>query len=67
MLEYFRAVPALLTQPIRLLRAYPRAALSADLLAGVTVGLVLLPQALAFSLLAGLPPAMGLYAAVVAT
>ncbi|NTU86172.1 MAG: SulP family inorganic anion transporter, partial [Chloroflexales bacterium] len=47
--------------------AYPRAALSADLLAGVTVGLVLLPQALAFSLLAGLPPAMGLYAAVVAT
>jgi SulP family sulfate permease len=32
----------------------------------VTVGLVLLPQALAFSLLAGLPPTMGLYAAVAA-
>ena len=66
MLEYFRAVPMLLTQPVRLLRAYSRAALGADLLAGVTVGLVLVPQALAFSLLAGLPPAMGLYSAVVA-
>lgn len=66
MLEYLRAVPALLTQPARLLRAYPRAALQADVLAGVTVGLVLVPQALAFSLLAGLPPAMGLYAAFVA-
>lgn len=67
MLEYIRAVPALLNQPTRLLRAYPRAALRADALAGVTVGLVLLPQALAFSLLAGLPPAMGLYAAVAAS
>lgn len=66
MLEYVRAVPALLTQPVRLLRAYPGAALRADLLAGVTVGLVLVPQALAFSLLAGLPPTMGLYSAMVA-
>ncbi len=66
MLEYIRAVPALLSQPVRLLRAYPVAALRADLLAGVTVGLVLVPQALAFSLLAGLPPTMGLYAAVTA-
>lgn len=66
MIQQLRAVPVLLTQPVRLLRSYPRAALMADLLAGITVGLVLLPQALAFSLLAGLPPAMGLYAAVVA-
>lgn len=66
MIDYLRAVPALLNQPVRLVRAYPRTALRADLLAGVTVGLVLLPQALAFSLLAGLPPALGLYAAVVA-
>jgi SulP family sulfate permease len=66
MLEYVRAVPALLAQPARLLRGYGVASLQADLLAGVTVGLVLVPQALAFSLLAGLPPAMGLYAAVVA-
>lgn len=66
MLAYLRAVPALLSQPARLLRTYTGAALRADLLAGATVGLVLLPQALAFSLLAGLPPAMGLYGAIVA-
>jgi SulP family sulfate permease len=66
MLEYLRAGTSLLSQPARLLRGYPRTALQADLLAGATVGLVLLPQALAFSLLAGLPPRMGLYAAVVA-
>jgi SulP family sulfate permease len=55
-----------LLQPIRLLRGYSRQALRADLLAGATVGLVLLPQALAFALLAGLPPEMGLYAAITA-
>jgi SulP family sulfate permease len=38
----------------------------ADIIAGVTVGMILLPQALAFSVLAGLPPAMGLYAAICA-
>ncbi len=66
MLEYFRAVPGLLTQPFRLLRSYAWGTVGADLLAGVTVGLVLVPQALAFALLAGLPPAMGLYSAIVA-
>lgn len=66
MLTYLRSVLALLLQPARLLRSYPRSALRADLLAGVTVGVVLLPQSLAFSLLAGLPPAMGIYAAVAA-
>lgn len=66
MQAYLRTAPLLLLQPLRLLRSYPRGALRADLVAGVTVGLVLLPQALAFSLLAGLPPAMGLYSAIVA-
>lgn len=55
-----------LLQPIRLLRGYSQQALRADLVAGATVGLVLLPQALAFALLAGLPPEMGLYAAITA-
>lgn len=55
-----------LLQPGRLVRGYSRGALRADLTAGATVGLVLLPQALAFSLLAGLPPEMGLYAAIAA-
>ncbi len=67
MMDYLRATRALLLQPITLLRNYPRSALGVDIIAGVTVGIVLLPQALAFSLLAGLPPAMGLYSAIVAS
>ncbi len=37
--------------------------LKADLLAGITVALVLIPQSMAYTQLAGLPPQMGLYAA----
>ena len=35
----------------------------ADLTAGVTVAMVLVPQAMAYAELAGLPPVYGLYAA----
>ena len=60
-------LPALnyLQQPLRLFRAYDRANIRPDLLAGLTVGVVLLPQAIAFSFLAGLPAEMGLYTAIV--
>ena len=37
----------------------------ADLVAGITVMFVLVPQALAYSMLAGVPPAYGLYAATI--
>ncbi|NNJ11424.1 STAS domain-containing protein [Chloroflexales bacterium ZM16-3] len=67
MLAYLRSTSTLFTQPIHLLRGYSRAALRADLIAGASVGVVLLPQSLAFSLLAGLPPTMGLYAAILAS
>ncbi|MBU2874659.1 SulP family inorganic anion transporter [Marinobacter salexigens] len=36
----------------------------ADAIAGITVGLVLIPQALAYAQLAGMPPVTGLYAAL---
>lgn len=36
----------------------------ADAIAGITVGLVLVPQALAYAQLAGMPPVTGLYAAL---
>ncbi len=60
-------LPALryLRQPVQLARGYNRAQLRPDLVAGLTVGVVLLPQAIAFSLLAQLPPQMGLYTAVI--
>lgn len=38
--------------------------LRSDVIAGITVGLVLIPQALAYAHLAGMPPVTGLYAAV---
>ncbi|MFT6959987.1 MAG: SulP family sulfate permease [Polaribacter sp.] len=36
-----------------------------DLIAGVTVGIVLIPQGIAYALIAGLPPIYGLYCALV--
>ena len=45
--------------------AYDRSNLRSDLAAGVTVGAMLVPQAMAYALLAGLPPAIGLYAATI--
>jgi SulP family sulfate permease len=43
----------------------PPGVLRADLLAGLTVGLLLIPQAMAYAQLAGLPPQYGLYTAFV--
>lgn len=42
---------------------YDRSTLRADLLAGLTLALVLVPQAMGYALLAGLPAYYGLYAA----
>jgi SulP family sulfate permease len=36
-----------------------------DALAGLTVAVVLIPQAIAYAMLAGMPPVHGLYAAAV--
>jgi SulP family sulfate permease len=41
------------------------ATLRADLIAGATTAVLLVPQAMAYALLAGLPPQLGLYAACV--
>lgn len=45
-------------------RTYNRETLSNDLLAAVIVTIMLIPQSLAYALLAGLPPEMGLYASI---
>lgn len=44
---------------------YKRADLSGDLTAGLTVGVMLIPQGMAYSMLAGLPPIYGLYASTI--
>ncbi|GDY34453.1 SulP family inorganic anion transporter [Acidovorax sp. NB1] len=46
------------------LRSYQRSWLSGDLVAGVIVTVMLIPQSLAYALLAGLPPEVGLYASI---
>ncbi|MCV0387683.1 MAG: sulfate permease [Nitrobacter sp.] len=45
-------------------RTYDRNALTGDLLAAVIVTIMLIPQSLAYALLAGLPPEAGLYASI---
>jgi SulP family sulfate permease len=57
-----RRVPALDS-----LRTYSLGAFGRDLTAGVTVATVAVPQAMAYALLAGLPPQYGLYTAIVMT
>ena len=49
------------------LRNYSRVALTRDLIAGITVTAVYVPQAMAYALLAGMPPITGLYTAFIAT
>ncbi len=47
------------------LRTYNRSDLKPDLAAGVTIAAMLVPQGMAYALLAGLPPEVGLYAATI--
>ncbi|WP_299125924.1 solute carrier family 26 protein [uncultured Tenacibaculum sp.] len=44
---------------------YRKSQLRGDVVAGITVAIVLIPQGIAYALIAGLPPIYGLYAALV--
>ena len=56
---------AWLPKSVLTLRWYNRSIFVSDLLAGVTVGLVALPLAMAFAIASGLPPQAGIYCAIV--
>lgn len=58
----YRLVPA-----IDSLRTYGAASFRADVIAGLTVATVAVPQAMAYALVAGVPPEHGLYTAIVMT
>ena len=60
-------IPANLARTLPILtwgRTYSRANLSNDLVAAVIVTIMLIPQSLAYAMLAGLPPEAGLYASI---
>jgi SulP family sulfate permease len=52
-------------RPASVVKGYLPASLRPDLLAGLTVAVVLLPQAITYAMIAELPPQTGLYAAIV--
>ncbi len=54
-----------LPRSVECFRTYNRQTLISDIVAGITVGLVALPLAMAFAISSGLPPESGLYCAVV--
>ena len=47
------------------IKSYDKSYLSGDISAGLTVGVMLIPQGMAYSMLAGLPPIYGLYASTI--
>ncbi|MET1258245.1 sulfate permease [Flagellimonas sp. DF-77] len=50
---------------VQWLPTYKKSFLAGDVSAGITVGIMLIPQGMAYALIAGLPPVYGLYAALV--
>jgi len=55
-----------LPKSVQCLRGYSARTLVADVVAGITVGLVALPLAMAFAMASGVPPQSGIYCAIVA-
>ena len=47
------------------LPSYKKSYLSGDIGAGLTVGIMLIPQGMAYAMIAGLPPVFGLYASLI--
>ncbi len=59
------AIDAWLPKSVLLLREYNKGKFVSDLIAGVTVGLVALPLAMAFAIASGVSPQAGIYCAIV--
>jgi SulP family sulfate permease len=65
MVADLRATYSLFLRPVQVLQEYSRDDLGPDVIAGLIVAVILLPQAIAYALIAELPPQFGLYAAIV--
>jgi SulP family sulfate permease len=66
MLAKLGASPSFFLQPVRIVRVYQLGNLRLDVVSGLTVAVVLIPQAIAYAFIAELPPQVGLYTAIVA-
>ena len=64
--DWFQNIPSYFANPYNIVRNYNRENLQGDLIASLTVAVVLLPQAIAYALIAQLPPQTGLFAAIIA-
>jgi sulfate permease, SulP family len=62
-----RGIGRFFLRPVEILRGYRAGDLRPDLLAGLTVAIVTIPQSVAYAAIAGLPPSYGLYSAAVAS
>src|SRR5512139_1740189 len=58
--KFIRYIPS-----IGWLRTYQRAWLRDDLVSGVVVGMIMIPVAMSYAQMAGVPPQAGLYSAIV--
>ncbi len=65
--QWLNQATAFLSRPKAIVTTYDKTNLRPDLVAGLTVAVVMLPQAIAYALIAELPPQTGLYAAIVAS
>lgn len=52
-------------RPVEIIRTYNLRNLQPDLIAGLTIAVITLPQAMAYALIVELPPEVGLYSAIV--
>ncbi len=64
--RWLRHLPAFFIHPVSVVKGYERGNFRGDLVASLTIAIMLLPQAIAYALIAELPPQTGLFAAVVA-
>ena len=58
-------IAELCLRPVQIIRNYKISSVKPDLIAGLTVAVIALPQAMAYALIAELPPQTGLYATIV--
>ena len=61
----FRTFLVFFLRPVEIFRTYSLSNLQPDLIAGLTIAVITLPQAMAYALIAELPPEVGLYSAIV--